>query len=222
MPAETPIDQLNNTLKEIVYRTKNVEKFKRLSRHTHYDLREVEVLAIIHRKCVQTLGPMSRSIFRDIFQSGLDFTENIRHLLIDRLFGVFDTKNALQIHVDQWIEGLSVALRGSLDEKIQFTYKVYDNLKTNRLKRDQIFPIMRGCLIKLQNDENPDETVKDLIDLLLKKLDVDRDGSISEDDFKTAVKERNRLLLECFGPVFPSREARHVFNRTFTDRVGCY
>ncbi|XP_031836019.1 calaxin [Nomia melanderi] len=220
MPAEQPVDALNDTLKEIVFRTRNLDKFKRLARQTHFNVREVEALAIIHRKCVQTLGPMSRSVFRDIFQSGLDFTENIRHLLIDRVFGVFDKKNALQVHVDQWIEGLSVTLRGSMDEKIQYAYKVYDHLKTNRLKREQIFPIMRGCLIKLQNDENPDEAVKDLIDLLLKKLDVDRDGSISEEDFKTAVKERNPLLLECMGPVFPSREARNVFLRTFTDRLG--
>ena len=112
--------------------------------------------------------------------------------------------------------------------------------------------MMRGCLIKLQNDEHPDEAVKvhfdnwilkvyefptvrssssfttishvlqDLIDLLIKKLDVDRDGVISEEDFKTAVKERNQLLLECMGPVFPSRDARHVFLSTFTDRVGRY
>lgn len=64
--------------------------------------------------------------------------------------------------------------------------------------------------------------VQDLIDLLIKKLDVDRDGMISEDDFKTAVKDRNSLLLECMGPVFPSRDARHVFLSTFTNRVGRY
>lgn len=64
--------------------------------------------------------------------------------------------------------------------------------------------------------------VQDLIDLLIKKLDVDRDGMISEEDFKTAVKDRNPLLLECMGPVFPSRDARHVFLSTFTDRVGRY
>ncbi|KZC14067.1 EF-hand calcium-binding domain-containing protein 1 [Dufourea novaeangliae] len=133
-----------------------------------------------------------------------------------------DQKEGKDVHVDQWIEGLSVTVRGNMDEKIQFAYKVYDNLKTNKLKREQIFPTMRGCLIQLQNDENPDEAVKDLIDLLLKKLDVDRDGSISEEDFKTAVKERNPLLLECLGPVFPDRHARWVFLNTFTDRLGSY
>lgn len=51
---------------------------------------------------------------------------------------------------------------------------------------------------------------------------MDRDGAVSEEDFKTAVKERNQLLLECMGPVFPSRDACHVFLTTFTDRVGRY
>ncbi|XP_043258822.1 EF-hand calcium-binding domain-containing protein 1-like [Colletes gigas] len=222
MPAAEPIDMLNNTLQEIVFRTKNSERFKRLARHTHFDVREVEALAIIHRKCVEKLGPINRPIFRDIFQSGLDFTENIRHLLIDRIFSAFDNRNALQVHLDQWVEGLSTLLRGSLDEKIRYAYQVYDNLKTNKLKREQIFLSMHGCLIKLQNDENPDEAVKDLIDMLMKKLDVDRDGYISEEDFKAAVKDKDQLLLECMGPVFPSRAARHTFLTTFTDRLGRY
>ncbi|XP_043597277.1 EF-hand calcium-binding domain-containing protein 1-like [Bombus pyrosoma] len=222
MPAEQPIDMLNDTLAEIVYRTKNMPRFKRLARSTHFDVREVEALSIIHRKCVQMLGPISRLIFRNIFHASLDFTENIRHLLIDRMFSVVDKRNALQIHSEQWIEGLSVILRGTLDEKIHFAYRVYDNMRTHKLKKEHIFPMMRGCLIKLQNDENPEEAVKDLIDLLIKKLDVDRDGAVSEEDFKTAVKERNQLLLECMGPVFPSRDARHMFLTTFTDRVGRY
>lgn len=58
--------------------------------------------------------------------------------------------------------------------------------------------------------------------MMLKKLDVDRDGSVSEEDFKTCVRDRNQLMLECMGPVFPSREARHVFLSTFTDRLGRY
>ncbi|XP_034178247.1 calaxin [Osmia lignaria lignaria] len=222
MPAEQPIDMLNNTLKEIVFRTNNLQKFKQLSQQTYFNYREVEALAIIHRKCVETLGTMNRLKFRDLFHSGFDFTENIRHLLIDRVFSVFDRHNALTIHIDQWVEGLSTVLRGNLNEKIRFAYQTYDYMRTQKLKKEHIFPTMRGCLIKLQNDENPDEAVKDLIDMLIRKMDVDRDGAISKEDFKTAVKERNELLLECMGPVFPTKEACHVFLSTFTDDVGRY
>ena len=33
-------------------------------------------------------------------------------------------------------------------------------MRTYKITKDQIFPPMRGCLIKLQSEEDPDETVK--------------------------------------------------------------
>jgi len=33
-------------------------------------------------------------------------------------------------------------------------------MHTNKLKKEQIFPQMRGCLIKLHADEDPDEAIK--------------------------------------------------------------
>ncbi|XP_012223205.2 calaxin-like [Linepithema humile] len=220
MPVELPVDTLNKSSSEVVFRRKHNALFKKLAQKTHFNLREVEALAIIHRKITQTLGPMTRVVFRDVLHSSLDFTENIRHLYIDRIFATFDKKNVLQIHLEQWIEGLSIILRGNLNERIHFAFTVYDFFRTNKLKKEQVFPSMRGCLIKLQTDEDPDEGVKDLIDSLLKKLDVDRDGVISEEEFSRAIKERNLLLLECMGPVFPSRVARRAFLSTFTNRLG--
>ncbi|XP_029160738.1 EF-hand calcium-binding domain-containing protein 1-like [Nylanderia fulva] len=220
MPTELSIDVLNKPLPEIVFRRKNNALFKKLARKTHFNFREIEALAVIHRKITQTLGPMTRSVFRDVLHSGLDFTENIRHLYIDRIFAVFDKKNVLQIHLEQWIEGLSIILRGNLNERIHFVFNIYDFWHTNKLKKEQIFPYMRGCLIKLQTDDDPDEGVKDLIDSLMKKVDIDRDGVLSEEEFHRAIKERNPLLLECMGPVFPSRVARQAFLTTFTDRLG--
>ncbi|XP_014474366.1 PREDICTED: EF-hand calcium-binding domain-containing protein 1-like [Dinoponera quadriceps] len=220
MPTELPIDTLSRSLPEIVFRRKNHALFKKLVRRTHFNLREVEALAIIHRKITQTLGPITRAVFRDIFHSAFDYTENIRHLFIDRLFSALDKKNVLQINLEQWVEGLSIILRGTLDERIHLTYTVYDFMHAHKLKKEHIFPSMRGCLIKLQTDEDPDEGVKDLIDLMMRKIDVDRDGGITEEEFHTTIKERNPLLLECMGPVFPSREARWAFLNTFTDRLG--
>lgn len=39
-------------------------------------------------------------------------------------------------------------------------YQVYDLMKTDSLKKEQIFPMMRGCLVMLNSDEDPDEMVK--------------------------------------------------------------
>ncbi|KAK2575993.1 hypothetical protein KPH14_007352 [Odynerus spinipes] len=220
MPAEIPICALNSPAREYSFRSKFSPLFKKLAKETHFTYREVEALAVIHRKILRTSGPMTRAVFRDIFHAGFDFTENIRHLLIDRIFATIDKTNSLKIRMDHWIEALSIILHGTTDEKITFAYKVYDLLRTNRLRKEQIFPMMRGCLIAHSSDEDPDESVKDLIELVLKKIDIDRDGFLSEEDFRTAVKEKHEFFLECFGPIFPTREARHTILTTFTDRVG--
>ena len=53
------------------------------------------------------------------------------------------------------------------------------------------------------NDENPIESVKELVEITLKKIDKDRDNRLSDDDFAAAVRE-DPLLLSCFGQIFPS------------------
>ncbi|XP_043463770.1 EF-hand calcium-binding domain-containing protein 1-like [Leptopilina heterotoma] len=217
MPKEPPIDELNNTLKEIVYRRKNAKVLKKLAKSTNFDYQEVEALALIKQKINRKMGPISRIPFRDILHSGLDYTENLPHLLVDRVFSAIDKKDLSSLTVDQWIEGFSIMLKGSLDERIEFAYKVYDLMKTDSLKKEQIFPMMRGCLIMPKPDEDPDEMVKDLLDMMLKKLDVDRNGRVSQMEFTEIVK-KNVLFLECMGPIFPSRQAQHAFLTTFSHR----
>lgn len=64
-----------------------------------YTDRNISALALIHRKIEKVRGPLNRTVFRDIFHSGLDYTENIRHLLVDRVFSQFDKRNALQVSI---------------------------------------------------------------------------------------------------------------------------
>lgn len=45
--------------------------------------------------------------------------------------------------------------------------------------------------------------MKDLVDLVLKKLDEDRDGRVSEPDYASAVS-KDKLLLEAFGQCLPN------------------
>jgi hypothetical protein len=67
--------------------------------------------------------------------------------------------------------------------------------------------------MKQPGDEDPDESVKDLMELGLRKLDLDRDGKISFQDFQTAVREEP-LLLEAFGQCLPAESACHTFMAT--------
>lgn len=58
---------------------------------------------------------------------------------------------------------------------------------------------------KLPHDEDPDDSIKELADIILKKLDCDRDGKISLQDFNEAIKKDN-LLLESLGQCLPTEQ----------------
>ena len=60
--------------------------------------------------------------------------------------------------------------------------------------------MLQNSLIK--GSEEDEDGVKDLVDLVLKKLDEDRDGRVSESDYMTAIGKEN-LLLEAFGQCLP-------------------
>lgn len=57
-----------------------------------------------------------------------------------------------------------------------------------------MFVLLRNCLIKQPQDEDPDEGVRDLVEIALRKLDIDKDGKVSFQDYQTAVTEEPLLL----------------------------
>ena len=59
-------------------------------------------------------------------------------------------------------------------------------------------------------EEDQDEGVKDLIEMTLRKMDLDKDGRVSFSDWKETIR-MEPLLLEAFGPCLPNNKAAEVF-----------
>lgn len=55
--------------------------------------------------------------------------------------------------------------------------------------------------------------------MLTKKMDLDRDGKISFNDYKQSVVKQP-MLLEVFGQCLPTRESIYSFMTTFSDKPG--
>ncbi|NWH61634.1 EFCB1 protein, partial [Geococcyx californianus] len=142
---------------------------------------------------------LNRNMFRDTLCCTFGMTDDI---LMDRVFCVFDRDNDNCINVVEWVQGLSVFLRGTLEEKIKYCFEVYDLNQDGHISKDELFQMLKSSLLKQPAEEDADEGVKDLIDIIMKNMDYDHDGMLSFMDFETAVKNEN-LLLEAFGPCLP-------------------
>ena len=185
-----------------------------LAKATHFNRNEIEALQIMFRK---TLRPktdkLDRGKFRDVLHNTFDMTDD---MLMDRVFRVFDKDNDGFINMEEWVTGLSVFLRGTLQERINYCFAVYDFNGDQSLARDEVYHLLKNSVMKNPQEEDPEEGVRDLIDIVMKKLDVNRDGFVSFEDYETTVKAEP-LLLEVFGPCLPQQESLETFLTTFAE-----
>ena len=86
-----------------------------------------------------------------------------------------------------------------------------------------MFQLLKNCLVKQPAEEDPDEGVKELVEITLKKMvkyfkqfyplvylqDIDKDSKLSKGDFESSVQSE-QLLLEAFGKCLPDRELSEV------------
>ncbi|XP_066601236.1 calaxin [Prorops nasuta] len=151
---------------------------------------------------------MDRAVFRKLLYDTFDIlTEDV---LVERMFCYWDRESEGAIRLEPWIIGLDTFLRGSLKDKMEFCFRVYDLNNDGFITKDEIFVLLKNCLLKQPGEEDPDEGVRDLSELALKKLDLDHDGKISFRDYETTVK-KEPLLLEAFGQCLPTAEATKNF-----------
>ncbi|EDX02303.2 uncharacterized protein LOC6525359 isoform X1 [Drosophila yakuba] len=199
-----------------------------LRKKTRFTKDELDALCRIYRKLVsncqyaaKTLASSSSSaaiakphaavegidriVFRELLHSTFDIvTEEI---LMERIFCSWDKAHeGLPLRLEGWLIGLSTFLRGTPAERAAFCFRVYDLNTDGFITKDEMFTLLRNCLIKQPQDEDPDEGVKDLVEIVLKKFDLDKDGKVSLEDFMGTVTAEP-LLIEAFGQCLPTDSA---------------
>lgn len=95
---------------------------------------------------------------------------------------------------------MSVLLRGRYEEKLKFCFRVYDLNGDRYISKEEMYQMLKFCLVR--GAEEDEDGIKDLVDLVLKKLDEDRDGRVSEADWTGAIGKES-LLMEAFGQCLP-------------------
>ncbi|CAF1421265.1 unnamed protein product [Adineta steineri] len=158
----------------------------------------------------KNLDTIDRTRFRDILHNTFEMTDDI---LMDRVFKVFDRDNDGQVNMLEWIIGLNIYLRGTLDEKIIFAFNCYSLKGEKYITRQEIFQLLKNTMLKQPgNDEDPTESIKELVEITMKKLDKDHDSRLDDHDFAVSVRE-DPLLLSCFGQVFPYHKKKVDFEK---------
>lgn len=216
------LDLSLDPMEETRFKKKHSELIQRLLPKLHFTKNELEGILLIYYKLQKENKDIRQNIsknqFRDVLHSGFDMTDDS---LMERIFTALEKGTSAHPHLvsmETWASAFSLFLRGTLEEQINHCFAVYDIMGDGMLGRDVMFQLLRTSLISQTSEEDAEESVKDMIEVLTKKMDLDRDGKVSFNDYKTTVMNQP-MLLEALGKCLPSRLAVNAFLTSITPNV---
>ncbi|CAF1507685.1 unnamed protein product, partial [Adineta steineri] len=117
------------------------------------------------------------------------------------LFRVLDRRKRMYFTFEDYIQTLSILVRGSIKEKLHWIFRLYDIYDDGKLTKQTFETILRSIYDLLGSNifiHQPitDETVEKHTNLLFEKLDVDHSGTINLDDFENYCLHNQQLIDE--------------------------
>ncbi|KAF6716141.1 EF-hand calcium-binding domain-containing protein 1 [Oryzias melastigma] len=191
----------------------------------HFSKKEVECLIRKFNTLLEaekhpdsSVPGLDRNRFKDVLHNLFELTDDF---ILDRVFKVFDKDNDSFVSVEEWIQGLSVFLRGTPDEQIKckfstpYCFQVYDLTGSGFITKDEIYLMLKDSLPMEQQDE--EDEMNELIEIVLKMMDYDKDGRLSFEDFEKSVKKED-LILEAFGKCLPNFRTKKKFEEQVLEK----
>ena len=83
---------------------------------------------------------------------------------------------------------------GNHEEHTKYCFDIYDLNGDGAISREEMLNMLKTSLGRQGLDDDPDEGVKDLIDMTLRKLDRDKDGKVSFKVCPIFIKKKDSTL----------------------------
>ncbi|XP_034722715.1 guanylyl cyclase-activating protein 2-like [Etheostoma cragini] len=102
---------------------------------------------------------------------------------MEHLFQSFDTNEDGKIDFMEYVAGLHLVLRGKLEDKLKWSFKVYDRDGNGGLDRQEVRQIVK-IINKIKKHNDPDAgNIEDICERIFDLVDKNNDRQISLEEF---------------------------------------
>uniref|UniRef100_A0A672IFX5 Kv channel interacting protein 1 b n=1 Tax=Salarias fasciatus TaxID=181472 RepID=A0A672IFX5_SALFA len=113
------------------------------------------------------------------------------------LFNAFDTTNNGSIKFKDFVMGLSILLRGTLREKLEWTFHLYDINRDGYINREEMTEIVRAIYDMMGKYTYPalkGDVPQQHVDAFFQKMDKNKDGVVTLEEFIIACQEDETMM----------------------------
>ncbi|XP_072237278.1 guanylyl cyclase-activating protein 2-like [Leuresthes tenuis] len=144
------------------------------------DLAQIQELCIIFLKECPS-GALHLHEFKKIF--GVQSTSAEESLFLETIFSSFDTNQDKTLDFLEYVAALNLILRGNIEDRLKWSFKMYDKDGNGKLDRQEVKRIIRILYkIKLQTSDI-EMSPSQICDRLFEVVDQNDDGQISLSEF---------------------------------------
>ncbi|XP_077597823.1 Kv channel-interacting protein 4 isoform X2 [Stigmatopora nigra] len=102
------------------------------------------------------------------------------------LFNAFDADHNGSVSFEDFVAGLSVLLRGSVGEKLNWAFNLYDINKDGHITKEEMLDVMKAIYDMMGKCTYPalrEETPRQHVDVFFQKMDKNKDGVVTMEEF---------------------------------------
>ncbi|XP_059211626.1 guanylyl cyclase-activating protein 2-like [Centropristis striata] len=112
---------------------------------------------------------------------------------MDSIFRAFDMNHDNTMDFIEYVAAINLVLRGNLEDKLRWSFKVFDSDDNGRLDRDELRKIVK-IIYKIKKDCDSGETgmgdltAREVCERIFQEVDVNSDGQITLEEFLEGAK----------------------------------
>ncbi|KAI5609997.1 Kv channel-interacting protein 4 isoform X3, partial [Silurus asotus] len=176
------------------------EALEQLEAQTRFSRKELQILyrGFKNPNNKESVQALSLSTIQLYVISCLVFVYLAQHKLIMRpwsfnastyahfLFNAFDTDHNGAVSFEDFVMGLSILLRGTVQEKLNWAFNLYDINKDGYITKEEMLDIMKAIYDMMGKWTYPilkEETPRQHVEIFFQKMDKNKDGVVTIDEF---------------------------------------
>ncbi|XP_077991997.1 calsenilin-like isoform X2 [Glandiceps talaboti] len=164
-----------------------------LVRTTNFTKKELQLMYRGFKQECPT-GIVNEETFKEIYSQFFPQGESSQYA--HYVFNTFDTDSNGTISFEEFVLGLSILSRGTINEKLQWAFNLYDVNKDGCITREEMLGIIQAIYDMMGRYSEPtyeELTPKEHADKIFQKMDLNRDGVITIDEFMDSCKRDENI-----------------------------
>ncbi|KAL7876055.1 hypothetical protein AOLI_G00110180 [Acnodon oligacanthus] len=159
------------------------EGLEQLEAQTRFSRKELQILYRgFKNECPS--GVVNEDTFKDIYSQF--FPQGDASTYAHFLFNAFDTDHDGSVSFEDFVMGLSILLRGTVQEKLNWAFNLYDINKDGYITKEEMLDIMKAIYNMMGKCTYPilkEETPRQHVEIFFQKMDKNKDGVVTIDEF---------------------------------------